>query len=135
MSSGGYRANSGPMKGTKYKPRTKQKKKAKEEIKSKRSKIRKVKPVESLLDKPLLSAEDAKKAKSENLDPLAYMLKVMNDPNEEASRRDRMAIAAAPFCHARKGEGTGKKEEKDDRAKLAGKGRFAPSQAPLKVVK
>jgi phage terminase small subunit len=123
------------MKGTKYKPRTKQKKKAKEEIKSKRSKIRKVKPVESLLDKPLLSAEDAKKAKSENLDPLAYMLKVMNDPNEEASRRDRMAIAAAPFCHARKGEGTGKKEEKDDRAKLAGKGRFAPSQAPLKVVK
>jgi hypothetical protein len=31
--------------------------------------------------------------------PLAYMLRVMRDPDAPAERRDRMAIAAAPFCH------------------------------------
>jgi hypothetical protein len=31
--------------------------------------------------------------------PLNYMLQVMRDGNEPAERRDRMAIAAAPFCH------------------------------------
>jgi hypothetical protein len=47
-----------------------------------------------------------------------------------------MAIAAAPFVHARKGEaGTGKKDEKAERAKAAGEGRFRPSAPPtLKVV-
>ena len=29
----------------------------------------------------------------------AYMLAVMRDEGETAERRDRMAIAAAPFCH------------------------------------
>jgi hypothetical protein len=33
--------------------------------------------------------------------PLPYMLKIMNDRKQPADRRDRMAIAAAPFCHAR----------------------------------
>lgn len=33
--------------------------------------------------------------------PLAYMLAVMNDPAAELYRRDRMAIAAAPFVHPR----------------------------------
>lgn len=73
----------------------------------------------------------------ENLDPLSYMLKVMNDPTEkDTARKDRMAMAAAPFCHPRKGEsGTGKKEEQADRAKTAGKGRFAPSRPPVALVK
>lgn len=71
----------------------------------------------------------------EELLPLDYMLKVMNDPKMDKEMRARMAIAAAPFCHARKGEGLGKKEEKEDRAKSAGQGKFAPSIAPLKVVK
>ena len=71
----------------------------------------------------------------ENLTPLEYMLKVMRDPNEDEDRRARMAIAAAPFCHARKGEGSGK-EDKADRARTAGAGRFAASKPPnLKVVK
>jgi hypothetical protein len=35
------------------------------------------------------------------LKPLEYMLEVMNDQKAEPSRRDRMAIAAAPFVHAR----------------------------------
>lgn len=74
-------------------------------------------------------------AGAEKIDPLAYMLKVMNDPREDPARRDRMAIAAAPFVHARKGEGQGKKEDKADRAKAAGSGKFAPSRPPLKIVK
>lgn len=70
------------------------------------------------------------------LDPLTYMLNVMNDPHEPKDRRDRMAISAAPFVHPRKGEaGTGKKDEQADRAKVAGQGRFAPSKQPLALVK
>ena len=29
------------------------------------------------------------------------MLMVINDPTADATRRDRMAIAAAPYCHQR----------------------------------
>lgn len=50
--------------------------------------------------------------------PLEYMLAVMNDPKASAARRDRMAIAAAPFQHARMADAVrGKKEQADDRAK------------------
>ena len=70
----------------------------------------------------------------EELLPLDYMLKVMNDPKEDKNRRDRMAQACAPYIHPRAGE-SGKKEEKESKAKTAGAGKFAPSQAPLKVVK
>ena len=71
----------------------------------------------------------------EELLPLEYMLKVMNDTKADKEMRARMAIAAAPFCHARKGDGPGKKEDKVDRAQKAAAGRFAPSKPPLKVVK
>ena len=74
-------------------------------------------------------------AERENLDPLTYMLNVMNTPGEPKERRDRMAIAAAPFVHARKGEGKGKKDEKADRAKSAAAGKFAPAKPPLRMVK
>src|SRR4051794_5696475 len=50
----------------------------------------------------------------ENLDPLAYMLRVMNDPGAEPERRDRMTIAAAPFVHRQ----------------AAATGRFAPRPPP-----
>ena len=70
----------------------------------------------------------------ENMTPLEYMLKVMRDPREDADRRDRMAIAACPFCHARKGESNGK-ADKASRATIAGAGKFAPGRAPLKLVK
>jgi hypothetical protein len=33
--------------------------------------------------------------------PLAYMLKIMNDAKQPQARRDKMAIAAAGFCHPR----------------------------------
>ena len=73
-------------------------------------------------------------ATAENMTPLEYMLKVMRDPREDAGRRDRMAIAACPFCHARKGESNGK-ADKANRATIAGAGKFAPLKPPLKLVK
>ena len=41
--------------------------------------------------------------------PLAFMLAVMRDENQPRDVRDRMAVAAAPYCHVRMGrEGSGK---------------------------
>lgn len=116
MARGGYRPGSGPKKGTKYK------KKGITEAKPRR--------------RPAIPDDIKAEAAAENLDPLTYMLKIMNDELADGVRRDRMAVAAAPFCHARKGEGGGKKQEKDDRAKAAGSGRFAPCAPPkLELVK
>ena len=49
-------------------------------------------------------------------------------------KRLRCAIAAAPYCHARKGESNGK-ADKMNRATIAGAGKFAPLKPPLKLVK
>jgi phage terminase small subunit len=55
--------------------------------------------------------------------PLAYMLDVMNDPSADQVRRDRMAIAAAPFVHQRAPEAEkGKKELAQDAAVTAQNG-------------
>jgi hypothetical protein len=54
--------------------------------------------------KALLASEEMSRrvlAKTKGMLPLPYMLKVMNDRKQPPDRRDRMAIAAAPFCHAR----------------------------------
>jgi len=116
MAAGGYRVGAGRPVGAKGKAKGKVYKKKAELIDS-------------------LSDDDKKNLEAENLTPLDYMLKVMNDTKEDDGRRDRMAIAAAPFIHSRKGEGAGKKQEREDRAKAAGGGKFAPSAPPLKVVK
>lgn len=114
MASGGYRPGSGPVKGTKYRPRgTKAKPKKNDEI-----------PQDILDD-----------AKAANMTPLDYMLMVMNDEKVDVERRDRMAVSAAPYCHSRKAEGVGKKEEKADRAKSAGSGKFAAGRPPISLVK
>jgi hypothetical protein len=66
--------------------------------------------------------------------PLEYMLEVMNDPGADTMRRDRMAIAAAPFVHPRKEPvGQNKKDNEKSAAELAA-GEFAARPAPLKVV-
>ena len=112
MARGGYRPGSGPQKGTKYNKggaKTPKKRDVPEDIK--------------------------KEAKAANMDPLDYMLKVMNDEDAEPERRDRMAIAAAPFMHPRKGEGKGKKDEREERAKAASSGKFSTGQPPLTRVK
>jgi hypothetical protein len=68
--------------------------------------------------------------------PLEFLLRVMNDPAEPTELRCRMAIAAAPYVHARRGEaGTGKKEAALERAKIAGSGKFASMLLPFRVVK
>src|SRR5271155_6050838 len=33
--------------------------------------------------------------------PLEYMLNVLRDPTQDIARRDEMAKAAAPYCHAK----------------------------------
>lgn len=74
-------------------------------------------------------------AKEETLTPLQYMLKVMNDPAAPCDRRDKMAVAAAPYVHV-KGEEPGKKKTAEERAKAASRGKFAPSKPPgLQLVK
>jgi hypothetical protein len=55
--------------------------------------------------------------------PLEYMTRVLNDPAIDPIRRDRMAIAAAPFIHAKADAApAGKKAERDAAAKEAGNG-------------
>ena len=91
------------------------------------------------LDKLKTDLEEAEEKPAtpagESVDPLPYMLSVMNDPKADQETRLRAASLAAPYIHPRKGEGLGKKEEKSDRAKAAGSGKFKASAPPqLKVV-
>ena len=74
MPRGGARAVSGPIKGTKY-------------VKAKK------------LDS--LPSNIRKAAHESGVSPLDYMLAVMRDETEDKQLRDRMAIAAAPFVHAK----------------------------------
>lgn len=71
-------------------------------------------------------------AEMHQMTPLEYMLMVMNDVSADESRRDRMAQAAAPYCHGKMAD-QGKKEKKDDAAKKAGAGKFQPGEAPRLV--
>jgi len=64
--------------------------------------------------------------------PLDYMLRVINDPAIDAGRRDRMAVAAAPYVHGKVGEG-GKREKVQASATKASGGKFAPAEAPRLV--
>ena len=73
--------------------------------------------------KDLRKPELIRTAISAGMSPLEYMLTVMRDPKAEAVRRDRMAIAAAPFCHGRMSdEYIGKKDQQFEQAKTAGVG-------------
>lgn len=120
---GGYRPGGGRPKGSKdKKPR------------KRRSDAGKPKAI-ATQKQPKLPPDVQQEAADENLSPLDYMLKIMRDRNQPADRRDRMAQLAAPFVHPRAGESKGKKEEKADRAKAAGSGKFAPARPPLSVVK
>lgn len=63
-------------------------------------------------------------ARLAGLTPLEYMLAVMNDDNVDPNRRDRMAIAAAPFIHAKQEASSklGKKEKAQMDARTAEEG-------------
>ena len=60
-------------------------------------------------------------ARAANMQPLEYMLTVMNDPAADEVRRDRMAMAAAPYCHPRVADKSwGKKDQQAEAAATAG---------------
>jgi hypothetical protein len=61
-------------------------------------------------------------ARKAGMTPLDYMLDVMNDTAADSARRDRMAIAAAPFVHPRADTMVGKKDRARAAAKTAGEG-------------
>ena len=68
--------------------------------------------------------------------PLDYMLKILRDENVDDDRRDKIAYWLLPYLHPKPGVKTGKKEEREERAKQAGTGRFSASSPPeLKAVK
>lgn len=69
---------------------------------------------------------------SHDLTPLSYLLSVVNDTKADRRERIQAASIAAPYVHARKGEG-GKKDAAADAAKKVSTGRFAPA-APPKLV-
>ena len=62
-------------------------------------------------------------------DPKEFLLATMNDFETDSKLRVDAAKALMPFIHPRKGEG-GKKEEKENAAKFASKGKFGASLPP-----
>jgi phage terminase small subunit len=57
------------------------------------------------------------------IQPLDHMLAVMRDPAADPARRDRMAIAAAQYCHQRAVDTRRSKKSQDaEAAKRAGDG-------------
>lgn len=85
-------------------------------------------------DQAALPPDITKPAAELNLTPLEYMLKVMNDTGTDAMRRDRMAMAAAPFVHMRPSEAAspGKRKLQEEAAKEANN-KFKRAQPPRLV--
>lgn len=113
MPRGGYRPGAGRPKGSKN-----VKNRAKKDLKS------------QILNDPETPEDEKKAIKEGEKTPLRYMLEVMNNAGADPDRRDKMAIQAAPYVHAKASAGGGKKEEKQNRAKKAGQGRFSPTAPP-----
>jgi hypothetical protein len=65
--------------------------------------------------------------------PLDYMLSVIRDPKASTSRRDRMALAAAPYLHSKVEYGSLKAQRQKAAHKTAG-GKFGAAAAPQLVV-
>lgn len=71
-----------------------------------------------------------KSSKLSGMTPLEYMLAVMNSTEADDERRDRMAIAAAPYVHEKAvDKKLGKKEQKLEAAKNI-KDIYAPRKMP-----
>lgn len=71
------------------------------------------------------------------LDPLAYMLSVMNDAGADDARRDRMAIAAAVYVHGKPGDaaqGVKKARQAAGEQIARTSSRFATPMAPKLIV-
>jgi len=68
--------------------------------------------------------------------PLEYIMSVINDPNADEARRDRLAIAALPFLHGKVAEepAPSKREQQQEAAEAAATGPFAPGAPPKLIV-
>lgn len=120
MARGGYRPGAGRPKGTTKKGSGK----------------RPSSSVVAAARKAVAASEEVLALAPDSETPLAYMLSVMNDPSMDEARRDKMAVAAAPFVHPRMADNRfGKRDGEKEAASRAGKtGRFAPPDAPKLVV-
>lgn len=78
----------------------------------------------------------ARDAAARDMTPLEFMLSVMNDANADEKLRAQMAVAAAPYIHAKPGDAPkGKKEQAQEEAtEIASGGKFAPRRSPKLVV-
>ncbi len=70
--------------------------------------------------------QDGDVVRTHGMSPLDYMLAVVRDEKADPLRRDRMAAAAAPYCHAKiepvQAGAPGKKQLAAKAAKTAGVG-------------
>lgn len=77
-------------------------------------------------------------AAKSGMSPLEYMLAIMNDETVDGLRRDRMAVAAAPYVHPKVAEekAATRKEEKQALAeeRVAGGGRFSAPTPPHEMM-
>jgi phage terminase small subunit len=94
----------------------------------------------SITDKPDTEQRASRKAgrppgakNRSKLSPLEYMLKVLNDPKAEPERRDRMAIAAAQYVHAKRGYDGSREGAKERAQKASEELSFAPAPPPRLV--
>jgi hypothetical protein len=74
--------------------------------------------------RPIKKQIVTKATKERGIMPLDYMISVIRDPTATQERRDKMAIAAAPYCHPRLTEPVriGKKDVQKDDANAAALG-------------
>ena len=59
-------------------------------------------PSNPAVEIPQAAADAGATAATGGLTPLDHMLQAMRDPAQPEERRDRMAVAAAPYVHARR---------------------------------
>ena len=71
-------------------------------------------------------------AENSTLTPLEYMMALIRNPLVDEARRDKLAIAAAPYFHKKLDGGgiKGKKDAQNEAAKDAAIGKFRSGQAP-----
>lgn len=80
-------------------------------------------PVGSIGSAKKIVEQGLQEPANQNLTPLEYMLKVVNDPEADINRRDRMAQAAAPYVHPRADTiAAGKKETAEKEAQTVDRG-------------
>lgn len=83
--------------------------------------------------KPKAPEEKATIAATGDQTPLEFLLSVMRDNTIEDRLRIDAAKTAAQYCHLKKGDG-GIKEEKAEKAKKAGSGKFGAAAPPKLIV-